>query len=134
VLPEECSAATISGEQPPKDKTRKKNTYPRELPTSRLFVGIVLGDWGTSHSRECNVTSSEVTYVREVLGRERAATPTLILLGRQYEVVNDELRLSAEKVLQGFLGAIKGSKNVLLGHFLHWQLYNGENQLSSLSG
>jgi hypothetical protein len=132
-VPEECSVATISGEQPPKDKTRKK-TYPRELPTSTLFVGVDLGDWGTSHSREGNVTSSEVTYVWEVLGRERAATATLILLGCQHEVVNHELRLSAEKVLQGFLGAIKSSKNVLFGHFLHWQLYNGENQLYSLSG
>ena len=74
--------------------------HPRELPKILLLVRRDLLDRRTRDGNHCRVLVCQVSQVGEVSCHERATLTTIIGRRLEHEVVDDQLRLGAEKILQ----------------------------------
>src|SRR5215469_3018891 len=95
---------------------------PGEGPAHALFVGGDLADRRAGDRGEGDVAGAQVDGgAVEAVGPERAVRAAGVPLGREHEVVDDELAAAAEQVGQGQL-PVRPVEDVVLGDFLPGQV------------
>ena len=95
--------------------------HPRKCPAHALFVCGDLGDGRTRDTDKCRRARRQVRDRREVVGEEGAGGAARVPGWVEHEMVDDELRVRAEKVRERELGLLAGFRErcegVGLGHF-----------------
>ena len=92
---------------------------PRELVPHSILEGVNLGNGGAADGHEGGILGGEVSEVGKVVGHEAAAAAAFIGGRFKHEMIQDELRLFAEKVLQRLDRTVRRVKCIIFGHKHH---------------